>query len=109
MPPGSSYLPATLVSGFPPMDSRGIDLRREPGIAAALGRAIRPGGVGATPVAARSDGTRGLFLVAPAPTLIDGVLRPGAVVVFLSEATLRAAARDPAGLRFAPADRSPAR
>jgi PAS domain S-box-containing protein len=88
------------------MDSRGIDLRRELGIAAALGRAIRPGGVGATPVAARRDGTRGLFLVEPAPNLIDGVLRPGAVVVFLSEATLRAAARNPAGLRFPPAARS---
>jgi PAS domain S-box-containing protein len=106
VPPGSSYLAATLVSGFPPMDSRGVDLRREPGIAAALGRATRPGGVGATPVGARKDGTRGLFLVAPAPNLIDGALRPGAVVVVLSEATLRAAARNPAGLRFLPADRS---
>jgi PAS domain S-box-containing protein len=106
VPPGTSYLPATLVSGYPPMDSRGIDLRRELGIAAALGRAIRPGGVGATPIAARSDGTRGLFLVAPAPNLIDGVLRPGAVVVFLPEANLRAAARNPPGLRFPPVDRS---
>jgi len=107
-PPGSSYLPATLVSGFPPMDSRGLDLSREPGLTAALARAIRPGGVGATPVAARRDGTRGLFLVAPAPNLIDGVLRPGAVVVFLSEATLRAAARNPPGLRFPAAGRSSA-
>jgi PAS domain S-box-containing protein len=99
-PPASSYLPATLVSGFPPMNSRGVDLRREMGIAAAFGRATIPGGVGATPVAARRDGTRGLFLIAPAPNLIDGVLRPGAVAVFLSESTLRAAARNPAGLRF---------
>jgi PAS domain S-box-containing protein len=106
VPPGSSYLPATLVSGLAPMTSRGIDLRRERGIAAALSRAIRPGGVGATPVAARRDGTRGLFLVAPAPDVIDRVLRPGAVVVFLSEATLRVAARNPAGLQFPPADRS---
>jgi PAS domain S-box-containing protein len=106
VPPGSSYLPATLVSGVPPLNSRGIDLGREPGIAAALARAIRPGGVGATPVAARRDGTRGLFLVAPAPNVIDGVLRPGAVVVFLSEASLRAAARNPAGLQFPPTDRS---
>ena len=107
-PPGASYLPATLVSGFPPMDSRGIDLRAEPGIAEALRRAIVPGGVGATPVTTGKDGMRGLFLVAPAPNQIDGVLRPGAVVVFLSEATLHAAARNPAGLRFPPADRSPA-
>jgi PAS domain S-box-containing protein len=106
VPTGSSYLPATLVSGLAPMTSRGIDLRRERGIAAALSRAIRPGGVGATPITARRDGTRGLFLVAPAPNVIDGVLRPGAVVVFLSEATLRAAARNPAGLQFPPADRS---
>ncbi len=100
VPPGSSYLPATLVSGFPPMDSRGIDLRRELGVAAALGSAIRPGGVGATSIAARRDGARGLFLVAPAANLIDGALRPGAVAVFLSETTLRAAARNPTGLRF---------
>ena len=104
VPPGSSYLPATLVSGFPPMDLRGLDLSREPGVTQALARAIRPGGVGATPIAARGDGTRGLFLVAPAPNVIDRVLRPGAVVVFLSEATLRAAARNPAGLRFPGAD-----
>lgn len=106
VPTSSSYLPATLISGFPPMNSPGIDLRRELGIPAALDSAIQPGGVGATPIAARRDGTRGLFLVAPAPNLIDGVLRPGAVVVFLSEATLRAAARNPAGLRFVPAGRS---
>jgi PAS domain S-box-containing protein len=106
-PPGASYLPATLISGFPPMDSRGIDLRAEPGVAEALHRAIHPGGVGATPIAARRDGTRGLFLVAPAPNQIGGVLHPGAVMVFLSEATLRAAARNPTGLRFPPAGRSP--
>jgi PAS domain S-box-containing protein len=105
-PLASSYLPATLVSGFPPLNSRGIDLRRELGIPAAVRRAIRPGGVGATPIAARRDETRGLFLVAPAPNLIDGVLRPGVVVVFLSERALRAAARNPAGLRFPPAGRS---
>ena len=105
-PPGSFYLPASLVSGSPPMDQRGVDLNRESGLAAALHSAIVPGGVGATPVAARSDGTRGLFLVAPAPNVIDGVLRPGAVVVFLSETTLRAAAGNPAGLRFLSANGS---
>ena len=100
VPPRSSYLPATLVSGFPPMNLRGVDLERAPGLAAALRRAIRPGGVGATPVARQGDGTRGFFLVAPAPNLIEGVLRPGAVVVFVSETTLRSAARNPAGLRL---------
>ncbi|MDA0159566.1 histidine kinase [Solirubrobacter ginsenosidimutans] len=43
-----------------------------------------------------------MFLIAPAPNVIDRVLRPGAVAVFVSEATLRAAARNPAGLRFPP-------
>ena len=105
VPPGSSYLPATLVSGFPPMNLRGVDLKREPGIPAALRLAIQPGGVGVTPIAARRDGTRGLFLVAAAANVIDGVLRPGAVVVFISETTLRSAARNVAGLRFPAADK----
>src|SRR5262245_43541864 len=100
-PPRPSYLPATLVSGFAPMNQLGVDLKRETGIATALQRAIVPGGVGATPIAARKDGTRGLFLVAPAPNLVEGVLRPGAVVVFVPEATLRAAARNAPGLRVA--------
>ena len=38
VPPGSrsSYLPATLVSGFPPMAVPGIDLSGAPGMATAL-------------------------------------------------------------------------
>jgi PAS domain S-box-containing protein len=103
-PPSPSDLLMSLVSGLPPMNTRGIDLNREPEIAGALGRAIRPRGVGATPIAARTDRTRGFFLVAPAPNLIDGALCPGAVVVFLSDGTLRSAARNPTGLRFPPAD-----
>lgn len=102
--PTSSYLPATLITGFPPLNRRGVDLRREPGLVAALGRAI--GGAGATPVATRTDGTTGLFLAAPAPNLVDGSLRPGAVVVFVSEASLRAAAGNVAGLRLSAAARS---
>jgi PAS domain S-box-containing protein len=103
-PRRSTYLPATLISGFSPMNRRGADLGREPGIGEALQRAIFPGGVGATPVATQRDGTDGLFLIAPAPNLIDGALRPGAVVLFVPEATLRAAASNPAGLRFVAAD-----
>jgi PAS domain S-box-containing protein len=99
-PPRSSYLPATLVSGFPPMDVRGIDLSHEHGMQAAVVRTRQPGGVVATPIAERSDGTSGLFLVAESPNVIDGALRPGVVVVFVSEETLRAAARNPAGLEF---------
>src|SRR5262245_47785444 len=88
-----SYLPAALVSGFPPMNLVGVDLKLEIGVATALQRAIVPGGVGATPIAARK-GTSGLFLVAPAPNLVEGVLRPGAVLVFVPEAALRSAARN---------------
>jgi PAS domain S-box-containing protein len=100
-PPRSSYLPATLISGFAPMHQVGADLAREPGIEAALQRAIFPGGVGATPVATQRDGSHGLFLIAPAPNQIDEALRPGAVVLFVPEATLRASASNPAGLQFA--------
>jgi PAS domain S-box-containing protein len=99
-PPRSSYLPATLVSGYPPIDIRGIDLGREPGMLEAIARAESPGGVAATPFATRRDGTRGLFLVAQSANVIYGQLRPGAVVIFVSEQTLRAAARNPAGLEF---------
>jgi PAS domain S-box-containing protein len=104
-PPRSSYLPATLVSGYPPIDVRGIDLGLEPGMVEAVARAEQPGGVASTPFAARRDGTSGLFLVAESPNVIDGVLRPGAVVVFVSEQTLRAAARNPVGLEFVAAGR----
>jgi Histidine kinase/GAF domain len=88
----SSYLPATLATGFPPMAVPGIDLSSAPGMAAALGRATRLGGVVATPMASPRTGTRGLFLVAPAPNLIGEVLRPGYVAVFVPDLGLRAAA-----------------
>ena len=88
----SSYLPATLATGFPPMAVPGIDLSSAPGMAAALGRATRLDGVVATPMASPRTGTRGLFLVAPAPNLIGKVLRPGYVAVFVSDLGLRAAA-----------------
>ena len=88
----SSYLPATLATGFPPMAVPGIDLSSAPGMAAALSRATRLDGVVATPMASPRTGTRGLFLVAPAPNLIGKVLRPGYVAVFVSDLGLRAAA-----------------
>jgi len=105
-PPGTSYLPATLVSGFAPLGVRGADLRREPGIAAALRRASDPSTVAATPITRTPDRPSGLFLVAPATNLVDGVLRPGGVVVFVAEATLRAAAGNPPGLRLVSAGSS---
>jgi PAS domain S-box-containing protein len=91
----SSHLAATLVSGFPPMSDTGIDLGGEPGMAAALARATRVNGAAATAPDGAVAGTRGLFLVAPAPNLIDEVLRPGYVVLFVPDATLRAAAGTP--------------
>ena len=96
VPPGShsSYLPATLVSGFPPMAVPGTDLSGTPGMATALTRANRLDEVAATPIAPARTGTSGLFLVAPAPNLIGEVLRPGYVVVFVSSLSLRAAATD---------------
>jgi PAS domain S-box-containing protein len=101
VPAGSQpfYLPATLVSGFDPMAVPGIDLSREPGIGRALTRATGLDRTAATPVARLGPGTRGLFLVAPAPNLIDEVLRPGYVVVFVSDRTLRAAARETPALQ----------
>ena len=91
-PPSSSYLPVTLLSGFAPIGVRGVDLRRQPGVARALAQALSPSGVAATPITASRGRPSGLFMVAPATNLIDGVLRPGAVVVFVPEVALRAVA-----------------
>jgi PAS domain S-box-containing protein len=90
----SAYLPATLVSGFPPMAVPGSDLSGVPGMARALTRASRGDRVAVTPVAPPRTGTHGLFVVAPAPNLIAEVLRPGYVAVFVPDQTLRAAATD---------------
>ena len=95
-----SYLPATLVSGFPPLALPGIDLSGDPDIATALDRATHVDRVTATDVAGPDTGTNGLFLVAPAPNLVGESLRPGYVVVFVPEQTLTAAANIP-GLQLA--------
>ena len=95
-----SYLPATLVSGITPMTVPGIDLGSEPGVPAALTRASKLYGAGATPLAARRDGTKGLFLIRFAPRLTRGVVVPGFVVVFVSELALRAAATDTPALQL---------
>jgi PAS domain S-box-containing protein len=89
-----SYLPATLVSGFPPMAVPGIDLSGTPGMATALTRATRLDGVAATPVARQRTGRSGLFMVAPAPNLVGEAPRSGYVAVFVSDLSLRAAATD---------------
>jgi PAS domain S-box-containing protein len=90
----ASYLPATLVSGFPPMAVPGIDLSGTPGMATAITRATRLDGVAATPVARQRTGRSGLFMVAPTPNLVGEVPRPGYVAVFVSDLSLRAAATD---------------
>jgi PAS domain S-box-containing protein len=90
--PRPSYLPATLVSGITPMTVPGLDLGSEPGVTAALTRASKLYDAGATPLATRRDGTKGLFLIRFAPRLTRGVVEPGFVVVFVSELALRAAA-----------------
>jgi PAS domain S-box-containing protein len=95
----SSYLPATLVSGFPPMSVAGIDLSGEPGMAATVRRATRANRVSATGREGAVAGTRGLFLVAPAPNLINEVLHPGYVVLFVPGQTLLTATRTP-GVRL---------
>jgi PAS domain S-box-containing protein len=91
----SYYLPATLVSGFYPMSVAGVDLSGEPGMRAALERATRLNRVVATPPVAAITGTRGFFLVAPASNLINGVLHPGYVVLFVPDATLIASTGTP--------------
>jgi PAS domain S-box-containing protein len=95
----SSYLPATLVSGIPPMAVPGIDLGGEPGVAAALARASTLDDAAATPLATLRDGLEGLFLIRLAPRLTGGV-EPGFAVVFVPEPWLRAAATDTATLQL---------
>ena len=88
----SSYLPATLVSGIPPITVAGLDLGGESGMAGALLRARALHQPSATPLATLRDGTKGLFLVSLAQR--GGVVAPGFAVVFVSGESLRAAAAD---------------
>jgi PAS domain S-box-containing protein len=106
VPPDASYFPATLVSGFPPFDLPAIDLGGVPGMAATMARATRLGGVAATPMTTPRTGPAGLYLVAPAPTLVEDVLLPGHVVVFVPEATLREATDEPTVRITAPGARA---
>ncbi|HEY0570966.1 MAG TPA: CHASE domain-containing protein, partial [Enterovirga sp.] len=90
--PRSSYLPATLVSGIPPITVAGLDLSGESGMTGALLRARALHQPSATPLATLRDGTKGLFLVSLAQR--GGVVAPGFAVVFVSGESLRAAATD---------------
>ena len=94
VPPRSSYLPATLVSGIAPMVVAGLDLGSEPGMTAAVARERTLFDVSATPLATLRDGTRGFFLVKSAQRLGRGAVEPGFVVLFVPESWLRAAATD---------------
>jgi PAS domain S-box-containing protein len=96
----SSYVPATLVSGIPPMAVAGIDLGAESGMAAALARARTGHDAVATPLGTLSDGTMGLFLVRSAPRRTAGFVEPGFAVVFASNPSLRGAATDAATLQL---------
>jgi PAS domain S-box-containing protein len=95
-----AFLPATLVTGIPPMTVPGMDLSSESGVAAALARASTLYDAGATPLATRRDGTHGLFIFRLAPRLRRGIVEPGFVVLFVSDLWLRAAATDTATLQL---------
>jgi PAS domain S-box-containing protein len=102
--PRPSYLPATLVSGVPPMVVPGIDLGGDASVAGALTRASTLYDAGATPLETLRDGTKGLFLIKLAPRLSSGIVRPGFVVVFVSELWLRSAVTDTASLQLTVGD-----
>jgi PAS domain S-box-containing protein len=87
----ASYLPATFVSGVPPMEVPGTDLGGEPGLAAAVTRASAVYDVVATPMTTLPASDKGFFLVKYAPYSIGSVAQPGFVVLFVPAALLRAA------------------
>ena len=88
----SFYLPATFVTGIPPMSVPGLDLVSEPGVVAAVGRARTLYQVTATSLARPRDELSGLFLVQSAQRVTNGVVQPGYVALFVPELWLRAAA-----------------
>jgi hypothetical protein len=89
------YLPAPLVSGVSPLDYPGVDLSGDSGAADNFKRATRGDRAIGTLMTGYSTISRGLFLVAPAPNVVKGRLRPGYVVVFVPDLRLRAAADTP--------------
>jgi signal transduction histidine kinase len=89
---GATHLPATLVTGVAPMSAPGIDLGREPGVAAAIARPRTLHAATATGLVRLRDGTAGLFLVRSADARHRRGLAPGFVVLFVRYSWLRAAA-----------------
>src|SRR6266576_4787725 len=90
--PRASYLPATLVTGIPPMTVPGLDFASEPGVAAAIGRGRTLYQVTATSLARPRDELAGLFLVQSAQRLTNGAVQPGYVALFVPESWLRSSA-----------------
>src|SRR6185295_11999219 len=90
--PRASYLPATLVTGIPPMTVPGLDLASEPGVTASIDRARTLYQVTATSLARPRDELGGLFLVQSAPRLANGTIQSGYVALFVPESWLRAGA-----------------
>ena len=90
--PKASYLPATLVTGIPPMTVPGLDFASERGVAAAIDRPRTLYQVTATSLSRPRDELAGLFLVQSAQRLTNGAVQPGYVVLFVPELWLRAAA-----------------
>jgi PAS domain S-box-containing protein len=93
----STYLPATLVTGSPPLTAPGIDLGGSSGISSTVSRPQTVYRVTATPLARLPDGTTGLFLVESAQRLNRGVVAPGFVVVFLPASWLLTGAANTGG------------
>jgi PAS domain S-box-containing protein len=87
-----SYLPATLVTGFPPMSAPGLDLGGISGIAATVARPETAYRVRATSLLRLPDRTTGLFLVQSAQRLNRGSVEPGFAVLFLPASWLLSAA-----------------
>jgi PAS domain S-box-containing protein len=85
------YLPATLVTGVPPLTTPGLDLERMPGVKAAVARPQTAYAATATPLEHLPDGTSGLFVVQAAPRLNRGVVEPGFAVLFVPASWLLAA------------------
>jgi PAS domain S-box-containing protein len=95
--PRGTHIPATLVTGSPPMSVAGVDLGGSAGIAAAVARPETAYRVTATPLRQLADGTTGLFLVQSAQLLAGGVVEPGFVVLFLPSSWLLESAADSGG------------
>jgi PAS domain S-box-containing protein len=95
--PHPTYLPATLVTGSPPLSVPGIDLSGPAGISATVARSQTAYRVSATPLVKLADGIMGLYLVQSAQRLDRGVVEPGFLTLFLPASWLLAGSAGPGG------------